>query len=180
MIDQTVKIGLNLSNMDTVVPDARSAERRGFDYFGTGKLLFFHGPTSNSFVQLAAAVTSRIRLVSAIALLPRYLAPIVAKLAASLDRVSGGRFDLCPGSGGEFPAEFAAAGVELESRFRRVDEGLRVIEQLFTGDTVTFDGEFHPTRRRCLTTASSADRWASDLARRTQGRRDPTCGCSTW
>lgn len=139
-----MKVGLNLSNMDTAVADAEKAEQFGFDYIGTGEHLFFHTATPNSFVQLAAAAgaTSRIRLVSAVTLLPLYPAPLVAKLAASLDRVSGGRFELGIGSGGEFPAEFTAAGVEVSERFRRVTEGLHVIEQLFTGEKVTFDGEF--------------------------------------
>ncbi len=139
-----MKVGLNLSNMDTVVTDARNAEDVGFDYIGAGEHLFFHTATPNSFVQLAAAAgaTSRIRLVSAVTLLPLYPAPLVAKLAASLDRVSGGRFELGIGSGGEYPAEFAAVGVPIDERFRRVTEGLHVIEQLFTGEKITFDGEF--------------------------------------
>ena len=88
--------------------------------------MFFHGPTPNAFVQLAAAaaVTSRIGLVSSISLLPLYPAALAAKMAVALDRVSHGRFELGVGAGGEFPPEFAAVGVDLADRFRRLDEGL--------------------------------------------------------
>jgi probable F420-dependent oxidoreductase len=139
-----MKVGLNVGAPDTIVRDARQAEALGFDYLGSGEHLFFHGPTPNGFVQLAAAAgaTERIRLVTAITLLPLYPAPLVAKLAASLDQVSGGRFELGVGAGGEYPQEFEAAGVEVDSRFRRLDEGLRVVRELFTGDRVSFDGEF--------------------------------------
>lgn len=139
-----MKVGLNVGDLDTIIGDARAAEAMGFDYLGCGEHLFFHGPTTNGFVQLAAAaaVTERIRLVTAITLLPLYPAALVAKLAASLDRVSGGRFELGVGAGGEYPREFEAVGVDLDTRFRRLDEGLRVLRALFTGASVTFDGEF--------------------------------------
>jgi hypothetical protein len=70
----TVQLGLNTTDIDTAVEDARAAERAGFDYLGCGEHLFFHGPVPNAFVTLAAAAgaTSTIRLVSAITLLPIY------------------------------------------------------------------------------------------------------------
>ncbi|MEV0971116.1 LLM class flavin-dependent oxidoreductase [Microtetraspora glauca] len=138
-----MRVGLIAGDADNVVRDARSAERYGFDYLGCGEHLFFHGPTPNAFVQLAAAAgaTSRIRLVSSITLLPLYPAALAAKLAATLDRVSGGRFELGVGAGGEYPAEFAAVGVDPASRFRRLDEGLRVIRALFSGERVSIEGE---------------------------------------
>lgn len=137
-------VGLNMSTPASIVHDARQAEALGFDYLGCGEHLFFHGPTPNGFVLLAAAAgaTERIRLVTAITLLPLYPAPLVAKLAASLDQVSGGRFELGVGAGGEYPREFEAVGVDVDTRFRRLDEGLRVVRQLFSGRRVSFAGEF--------------------------------------
>jgi probable F420-dependent oxidoreductase len=140
----TVKLGLNTTDIDTAVEDARAAERAGFDYLGCGEHLFFHGPVPNAFVTLAAAAgaTSTIRLVSAITLLPIYPAALAAKLAATLDRVSGGRFELGVGAGGEYPAEFEAVGVDPRTRFRRMDEALEVMKRLFVGGRVSFEGEF--------------------------------------
>jgi probable F420-dependent oxidoreductase len=139
-----MKVGLAISDVDCAVRDARAAEELGFDYVASGEHLFFHGPTPNAFVQLAAAAgaTTTIRLVSSIALLPLYPPALAAKLAASLDRVSNGRFEFGVGSGGEYPPEFEAVGVDLGTRFRRVDEALEVLQRLFTGERVSFDGEF--------------------------------------
>lgn len=138
-----MKFGLSLGGVASAAAEARVAEKLGFDYLACGEHLFFH-VAPNPFVELAAAaaVTERIRLVSSINLLPLYPAAIVAKLAATLDQVSQGRFELGVGAGGEAPAEFAAAGVDPASRFRRLDEGLEIVQALFTGQPVTFAGEF--------------------------------------
>jgi len=139
-----MRFGITVDNPATLVDDARHAEELGFDFLGCGEHLFFHGPTPNAFAMLAAAAgaTSRIRLVSSIVLLPLYPAPVVAKLAATIDVISQGRFELGIGSGGEYPPEFIAAGIDPATRFRRTDEGLYIIRRLFSGETVTFDGEF--------------------------------------
>jgi probable F420-dependent oxidoreductase len=139
-----LRVGLTIDDPRTVVADSRRAEELGFDLVGCGEHLFFHGPTPNAFAMLAAAaaVTTRIRLVTSIALLPLYPAVMVAKLAAVIDNISDGRFELGLGAGGEYPAEFEAAGVDPATRFRRMDEGLAVIRQLLRGGPVTFEGEY--------------------------------------
>jgi probable F420-dependent oxidoreductase len=140
----SLKVGITIDNPRTVVADAQQAEELGFDLVGCGEHLFFHGPTPNAFAMLAAAaaVTTRIRLVTSIALLPLYPAALVAKLAAMLDNISDGRFELGLGAGGEYPAEFEAAGVDPAIRYRRMDEGLEVIQRLFSGGPVSFEGEY--------------------------------------
>jgi probable F420-dependent oxidoreductase len=140
-----MKFGITVDNPASVIGDARQAEEIGFDFLGCGEHLFFHGPTPNAFAMLAAAAgaTTRIRLVSSITLLPLYPAAVVAKMAAVIDTISHGRFELGVGAGGEYPPEFVAAGIDPATRFRRTDEGLKVIRMLFRGDTVTFDGEFN-------------------------------------
>jgi alkanesulfonate monooxygenase SsuD/methylene tetrahydromethanopterin reductase-like flavin-dependent oxidoreductase (luciferase family) len=67
---------------------------------------------------------------------------LVAKLVASLDRVSAGRFDLGVGVGGEYPPEFDAVGVAMSQRGTRTDETLRLMSALFAGGPVDFVGEF--------------------------------------
>jgi probable F420-dependent oxidoreductase len=139
-----MRVGITVGDPGTVVAEARRAEALGFDILGCGEHLFFHGPTPNSFAMLsaAAAVTSRIRLVTSIALLPLYPAALVAKMASVVDCISDGRFELGVGAGGEYPPEFAAAGVDPGTRFRRLDEGLEVIRRLFAGGPVTFEGSY--------------------------------------
>jgi alkanesulfonate monooxygenase SsuD/methylene tetrahydromethanopterin reductase-like flavin-dependent oxidoreductase (luciferase family) len=123
---------------------ARQAERLGFDLIAAGEHVFFHGPVSNAFVTLAAAaaVTERIRLLSALTILPVYPMALAAKMAATLDQVSHGRFDLGVGVGGEFPPEFAAAGVPVAGRGARTDEALEVLLRLLSGERVTAEGEY--------------------------------------
>ena len=146
------QIGLVLGDLDHAVSEAQTVEAAGFDLLACGEHLFFHGPVPNAFVTLAAAAgaTSRIRLISSITLLPLYPAALAAKLAATLDRVSKGRFEIGIGAGGEYPAEFEAVGVDPSTRFRRLEEGLQVLRSLFTCERVSFEGEFTTLREVAL------------------------------
>jgi probable F420-dependent oxidoreductase len=140
-----VKAGLMLTADPAGVPAAaRRAEELGFGLVSSGEHVFFHGPTSNAFLTLAAAAaaTERVRLVSTLTLLPLYPMALVAKLTATLDQLSGGRFELGVGVGGEYPPEFAASGVPVAGRGRRADEALAVLLQLLSGQRVTAQGEF--------------------------------------
>jgi alkanesulfonate monooxygenase SsuD/methylene tetrahydromethanopterin reductase-like flavin-dependent oxidoreductase (luciferase family) len=125
---------------------AARAEELGFDLVAAGEHVLFGSPTANAFVTLAAAAaaTRTVRLVSAVTLLPLYPPVLAAKMAATLDRVSGGRFALGVGVGGENPAEFAACGVPVSARGRRTDEALPTVRAYLAGETVTVEGE--PTR----------------------------------
>lgn len=127
-----------------VAGEARWAEQAGFDLVTAGEHLFFHGPVSNAFITLAAAaaVTERVRLVSSLTVLPVYPMVLAAKMAASLDGVSRGRFELGIGVGGEYPPEFAAAGASVAGRGARTDEALAVLVRLLSGETVTARGAF--------------------------------------
>lgn len=130
--------------VERVVPLARRAEELGYDLLACGEHVFFHVPTPNAFVGLAAAAgaTHRIRLLSATTVLPVYPAPLAAKMVATLDAVSGGRFELGVGVGGEHPAELLACGVDPAERRARADESLAVMLQLFAGDVVHHEGRF--------------------------------------
>lgn len=145
-----MRVALALGDLATMAADARAAEAMGFDDVACGEHLFFHGPTPNAFVGLAAAAgaTTKAALVSSISLAPLYPAALFAKLVASLDRVSGGRFELGLGAGGEYPPEFEAVGVDPASRFRRLEETVAISRLLFAGGPVDFDGEF--TRLRSV------------------------------
>ena len=123
---------------------AREAEQAGFDFLACGEHVFFHGPVPNAFVALAAAAgaTERIRLLSALTILPLYPAALAAKMIATLDGVSGGRFELGVGVGGEFQPEFDACGVPVAERGRRADEALEVLARLLAGQPVQFSGRY--------------------------------------
>lgn len=89
-----MRVGLSPGDLSTLADDARHAEQLGFDDVACGEHAFFHGAAPNAFVALAAAAgaTSTVGLVSAISLAPLYPPALFAKLVASLDVVSGGRF----------------------------------------------------------------------------------------
>jgi probable F420-dependent oxidoreductase len=142
-----VRVGLMvppLFDVGRVVSLARRAEELGYDLLACGEHVFFHVPTPNAFVALAAAAgaTSRIRLLSATTVLPVYPAPLAAKMVATLDGVSGGRFELGVGIGGEYPAELLACGVDPAERGARTDESLELLVRLFGGERVHHDGRF--------------------------------------
>jgi len=136
--------GGNLAKELPVGETARRIEELGYDYVAVAEHVAFHSPTTNGFVALAVAAgaTSRIRLLSAITILPLYPAALAAKLTAELAHLSGERFDLGAGAGGEFPAEFEACGVDLGERVPRLEEALTVIGRLLSEEHVTFAGRF--------------------------------------
>jgi alkanesulfonate monooxygenase SsuD/methylene tetrahydromethanopterin reductase-like flavin-dependent oxidoreductase (luciferase family) len=139
-----MRSGLTIGTSGAVAAEARRAEQLGFDLVASGEHIFFHGPTSNAFITLAAAAgaTERIRLLSALTILPLYPMAMAAKMASALDLISNGRFDLGVGVGGEYPPEFAAVGVPVAGRGSRTDEALEVVVRLLSGERVTAEGAF--------------------------------------
>jgi len=130
--------------LSEVTTYARRAEDAGFDALACGEHLFYHGATCNAFVVLAAAaaVTERLRLMSALTILPLYPVALAAKLIATLDGVCEGRFDLGVGIGGEYPPEYDAVAVPVTERGRRADEALRMLAALFTGSPTHATGQY--------------------------------------
>ncbi len=127
---------------------ARRLEELGFEYAATGEH-FMRGnpplPTGAAFPMLgvAAGATTRIRLLSSIALAPLYHPVMLAKLAGTLDVASGGRLTLGIGIGGEFPVEFEALGVPVKERGARTDESLALVKRLWTEQHVHHTGRFY-------------------------------------
>jgi|FLYL01.1.fsa_nt_gi probable F420-dependent oxidoreductase len=124
--------------------DASLVEELGYDSVWTSEHVFFYFPTFDAMTALAAmaARTSRLRLGTAVMLLPLRPAALAAKEVASVDIISGGRLILGIGVGGEYPKEFEAVGVPVKERGRRTDEAITVLRRLFTEDNVTFEGRY--------------------------------------
>jgi probable F420-dependent oxidoreductase len=89
-----------------------------------------------------AAVTRKIEFVTGILVLPMRGTALVAKQAAEVDVLSGGRLRLGVGVGVK-PEEFEACGENFENRGKRVDEQIDVLRKLWTADLITYQGEFH-------------------------------------
>jgi alkanesulfonate monooxygenase SsuD/methylene tetrahydromethanopterin reductase-like flavin-dependent oxidoreductase (luciferase family) len=75
-------------------------------------------------------------------ILPAFHAVHIAEEFATLDHMSNGRMVLGVGAGYR-DNEFAAFGIDKDSRFRKMAEQIKLIRALWTGKRVDFDGEFH-------------------------------------
>jgi len=89
-----------------------------------------------------AAITRRITLATGILILPQRQTVLVAKQAAEIDVLSGGRLRLGIGVGWN-AVEFEALNESFENRGRRSAEQVAVMRALWTQQVVDFRGEFH-------------------------------------
>src|SRR5262245_54775229 len=139
-----IDFGATLPSLKGVAEFSRRAESLGYDYLGCGEHMMFHGPIGNSLIGLsiAAGVTTSIKLMSSVVLLPLYTPMVLAKLTSVLDVASGGRYHMGIGFGGEFPKEFEACGIPLRQRASRANEALEVIRRLWTEPNLTFEGRY--------------------------------------
>jgi probable F420-dependent oxidoreductase len=139
---------------------ARAAEERGFagvyltehthiptsrrtPWSGGAELPRRYSHTYDPFVALAAmaVVTERIALGTAVSLVLQHHPIGLAKTTASLDRISGGRFEFGVGPGWN-REEMANHGVDPRTRTRRMLEHLAAIREIWTHDEAEFHGEF--------------------------------------
>jgi len=88
-----------------------------------------------------ASVTRRVVLSTGILIAPLRPAVVVAKLAATVDWLSGGRFELGVGSGWH-DAEYEACGVPLGERVARLDDTLRVCRHLWSGEVTPYSSPY--------------------------------------
>jgi probable F420-dependent oxidoreductase len=93
-------------------------------------------------LSFAAAVTSTIRLGVAVVNLPFVSPGYLAKQAASVDVLSGGRHDLGLGIGW-MPEEFALTGGDMARRGARATEYVQVLRALWAGGVAAYDGDFY-------------------------------------
>ena len=89
-----------------------------------------------------AAVAPRLELVTEILVLPQRQTALVAKQAAEVDVLTGGRLRLGVGIGWN-AVEFEALGEDFHTRGRRVEEQVRVLRALWTNELVTLKGRWH-------------------------------------
>ena len=121
---------------------AEQCEQWGYDSFWAPELVL--KPYQDALTVLAAASsrTEKIKLGSAVVVLP-YRHPIMmAKTALSIDVLSQGRLILGVGIGYD-PTEFAALGTDIHQRAPVSDEDLDIITKLFTGESITYEGRLY-------------------------------------
>ena len=89
-----------------------------------------------------AAVTTSLELVTGIVILPQRQTVLVAKQAAEVDLLSGGRLRLGVGLGWN-AVEYEALGEDFSTRGKRCDEQVELMRKLWTEQTVTYHGTYH-------------------------------------
>lgn len=163
-----MRLGLALPHYDTsfagrpasweqVRDTALTAERAGFDSVWVSDHLFldwgkYGGPSDPqgslecwTTLSALAAVTERVRLGSLTICNDLRNPALLAKMAASLDLLSGGRVDLGLGAGWYEP-EYRAAGITFDgagTRIRRLCEAAEIAGRLLSGEELTFHGDHY-------------------------------------
>jgi probable F420-dependent oxidoreductase len=104
-------------------------------------------PFHETFVTLGflAAVTKRIRLSTGVLVAPQRQTALIAKQAAEVDLLSGGRLRLGMGVGWNH-VEYEALGADWKTRGARQAEQIEVMRRLWSEDLVTYSGRFHALR----------------------------------
>jgi probable F420-dependent oxidoreductase len=137
---------------------AQALEGAGFDFTSTSGHIMaqppgtnpqrpdrqYVGPFYDPFVTFSylAAVTQRLRFVTAVLILPAWPTVLLAKQAAELALLSSGRFEL--GVGLSWNAvEYQALGQNVHDRGRRIEEQIEVLRLLWSQPFVTFHGRYH-------------------------------------
>jgi probable F420-dependent oxidoreductase len=94
----------------------------------------------------AAAITSRLELSTGVLILPQRQTALVAKQAAALDVLSGGRLRLGVGVGWNW-VEFDALGMSFKDRGKRIEEQIALLRRLWTEPSVTLESKWHHVDR---------------------------------
>jgi alkanesulfonate monooxygenase SsuD/methylene tetrahydromethanopterin reductase-like flavin-dependent oxidoreductase (luciferase family) len=168
--ERALKVGVQLPEVERVVRRdelramARAAEAVGFDSIWVGDHLLYRGDGRRErgpwdcWATLAwlAGVTERVELGPLVACTAFHPPGILARQAAAVDELSGGRLVLGLGAGWNVE-EFRAFGIPFEQHVSRFEEAFEIVRRLLAGDRVTVHGRFHdlddavllpPPRRR--------------------------------
>ena len=150
------RVGIQLPEVEREVrwPEylaiARAAEEGGFDSIWVGDHHLYRGDGRRergpweawTLLAALAAVTTRVRLGPLVACLGFHPPGILARMAASVDEVSAGRFTLGVGAGWN-RTEFEAFDIPFGERTARFEEAFAIVRGLLAGERMTVRGRFH-------------------------------------
>ena len=130
-----VGVGLPMKALprDELIEFAGKVESGPFDSISLGQRLTFESNDPMIALTFVAAITERIRLLTSVLCLPFHKEGVTAQQAATLDRLSLGRFSFGVGLGGR-PADFAVAPHEWAGRGRRFEEQLLAMKRAWRGE----------------------------------------------
>jgi alkanesulfonate monooxygenase SsuD/methylene tetrahydromethanopterin reductase-like flavin-dependent oxidoreductase (luciferase family) len=150
-----ISVGVQLPEVEREVrwPEyaamARTAERCGLDSIWLGDHLLYRddgrperGPWEAwTLLAALAAVTERVRLGPLVACASFHPPGVLAKMAAAVAEVSGGRFVLGLGAGWN-ETEYRAFGLPYDNRVSRFEESFEIVRRMLAGERVTLAGRF--------------------------------------
>jgi alkanesulfonate monooxygenase SsuD/methylene tetrahydromethanopterin reductase-like flavin-dependent oxidoreductase (luciferase family) len=150
-----VRVGVQLPEVERRVPwseyvaTAHAAEEVGFDSIWVGDHLLYRGDGRpergpwECWTLLAglAAITQRVTLGPLVACAAFHPPALLAKMAATVADISGGRFRLALGAGWNEP-EFNAFGLPFDHRVSRFEESFTIVRRLLAGERVTLHGRY--------------------------------------
>jgi probable F420-dependent oxidoreductase len=150
-----VKVGLQLPEVERVVRRdelaamARAAEECGFDSLWVGDHLLYRGDGRSErgpwdcWTTLAwlAGITERVLLGPLVACTAFHPPGLLARQAAAIDELSGGRFVAALGAGWN-QEEFRAFGIPFDHHVSRFEEAFTIVRRLLAGERVTFEGSY--------------------------------------
>jgi F420-dependent oxidoreductase-like protein len=154
-LSNKIQFGVFLSterpSFSDILSEVKLCEKLGYDsvWFSDHLISMYSQPNANRFecwttLSALATATSRIRLGELVLCTPFRHPPLLAKMAASLDAISGGRLDLGIGAGWHEP-EFKAYGYRFEQpaqRVRRLSEAVQIMKKMWTEPSPSFEGRY--------------------------------------
>jgi alkanesulfonate monooxygenase SsuD/methylene tetrahydromethanopterin reductase-like flavin-dependent oxidoreductase (luciferase family) len=162
-VARPLRVGVQLPEVEREVrwPEyvgmARAAESSGFDSIWIGDHLLYganggpeRGPWE-AWTLLAglAAVTDRVQLGPLVACMSFHAPGLIAKMAVTVDEISGGRLVLGLGAGWN-EVEYVAFGIPYDRRVTRFAEAFEIVRRLLAGERVTLGGRFWQTNGALL------------------------------
>lgn len=134
-----MKVGVALPSMvagltrDDLLAWMRGADELGFSVLGVGERIGYPNQEIMTTLAAAAAVTERIGIEATVSVAPMHPAVAIAKQAATIDVLSGGRFVLGVGVGGR-DEDYRLLGAPFEQRHARLDEQVAVMRRVWNGE----------------------------------------------
>lgn len=127
-----VGLGLPLDDTESLLDWAERADAGPFTTLGIADRIPYHNPEPLVTLAAIAGATKRVRVQTEVLLSPVRETVLLAKQAATLDRISGGRFTLGVGLGGRSD-DYLATGFEQRTRGRRLDQQMAALRDLWAG-----------------------------------------------
>jgi len=133
---------------------AATAEAAGFDMFVFEDALLYRSEKTTdgvwesvSIAAAVAATTSSINLGQSVVNSPYRSPAMMAKIADTIDEISGGRFVLGIGAGNTEDSDYEAFGFPTDKRYSRFAEAIQIIHGLLKNGEIDFEGEFYTAKQ---------------------------------